>query len=209
MNAFFDKSLREILAAACSSAPTPGGGSISAVVAALGASMAAMVANLTIGKEKYKAVEDEAQAIADQLMPLISSLETLVESDMTVFGKLMDAYRLPKNTDEEKANRNGILETALKRACHTPLEVARICVKVLELTAELAPLGNAMAISDAGVAAYVAEAALHSALLSVDINLPLITDQAYITQTIAEKEVLIEKAHTLKEQAVTTVRNRM
>ncbi|MBP2650797.1 MAG: Formiminotransferase-cyclodeaminase [Firmicutes bacterium] len=209
MSKFFDKSFREILEAAASSSPTPGGGGIAGVVAALGASMTAMVANLTIGKDKYKSVEPEVQAMLATTNQLIDKLEALVDADMTAFSQLMDAYRLPKTTPEEKDFRDATLETAVKHACDTPLDIARVCLSLLEVTAKLAPIGNKMAVSDAGVASVVAEAALNSVLLSVDINLPLLTDKTYIETAINEKNMLKAKAKAIKEKTLYIVNERM
>ena len=159
MGRLFDKSLSDILQEAASSAPTPGGGSVSGIAAAFAASMAAMVGNLTIGKKKYRDVEEQVTALRDKALGLMAAFETLVEEDISQFGKFMEAYRLPKSTEEEKQHREGVLQQALKGATETPLKVARACVELLELVCELAPIGNTMAISDAGVAAYLAEAA--------------------------------------------------
>jgi formiminotetrahydrofolate cyclodeaminase len=205
----FDKSLSDILQEAASSAPTPGGGSVSGIAAAFAASMAAMVGNLTIGKKKYRDVEEQVTALRDKALGLMAAFETLVEEDISQFGKFMEAYRLPKSTEEEKQHREGVLQQALKGATETPLKVARACVELLELVCELAPIGNTMAISDAGVAAYLAEAALYAVLLNVDINVPMIKERGFAVQAIEEKEGLMEQARSLREKAVAIVSERM
>lgn len=209
MGSFFDKSLSEILRESASSAPTPGGGSVSGIAAAFAAAMAAMVGNLTIGKKKYKDVEAEVTVLRDKALDLMSTFEALVEEDISQFAKFMEAYRLPKNTQEEKQKREQVLQQALKGATETPLKVARACVELLDLVCKLAPIGNTMAISDAGVAAYLAEAGLRAVLLNVDINVPMIKDQDFVAQVRKEKEGLIEQASKLREKAVSIVSERM
>ncbi len=209
MGSLFDKSLSEILRESASSAPTPGGGSVSGIAAAFAAAMAAMVGNLTIGKKKYKEVEAEVTVLRDKALDLMSTFEALVEEDISQFAKFMEAYRLPKNTQEEKQKREQVLQQALKGATETPLKVARACVELLDLVCKLAPIGNTMAISDAGVAAYLAEAGLRAVLLNVDINVPMIKDQDFVAQARKEKEGLIEQASKLREKAVSIVSERM
>jgi formiminotetrahydrofolate cyclodeaminase len=209
LGSLFDKSLSEILRESASSAPTPGGGSVSGIAAAFAAAMAAMVGNLTIGKKKYKDVEAEVTVLRDKALDLMSTFEALVEEDISQFAKFMEAYRLPKNTQEEKQKREQVLQQALKGATETPLKVARACVELLDLVCKLAPIGNTMAISDAGVAAYLAEAGLRAVLLNVDINVPMIKDQDFVAQARKEKEGLIEQASKLREKAVSIVSERM
>ena len=178
MGDFFNKSLREIIELSSSSAPVPGGGSVSAIVACLGAAMTAMVCNLTTGKEKYRDVEPHVQEINNSLSPLLAKLEYLVEEDMAEFQRFMSAYRLPRDTEEQKAAREEALQGALRGSTEIPLEIARTCLVILQLTQRLSGIGNKMAISDAGVAATITEAALNSVLLTASGNVPLIKDAA-------------------------------
>ncbi len=209
MSELFSMSLAEILKASAASEPTPGGGSVSAICAAFAASMASMVANLTIGKKKYKDVEAQVTSLRDQTLRLLAGFEELVDEDIKQFGNFMEAYRLPKNTPEEKEKREASVQKALKGATETPLRVARACVDLLEIVCELAPIGNKMAISDAGVAAYLGEASLRAVLLSADINIPMIKDPDYVEQVVQEKEGLIGQAQKLKEKAMAIVSARM
>ncbi|HHW07777.1 MAG TPA: cyclodeaminase/cyclohydrolase family protein [Clostridia bacterium] len=209
MSNIFDSSLRQVLEASASDAPTPGGGSVSAIVGSFGVAMVSMVANLTTGKEKYKDVEPQVKAILEKTSRIMARLEELVAEDMQVFGKFMEALKMPKDTEEQKSLRAGKMQEALKAATDTPMEIARVCLEGLELAAELSSIGNKGAISDVGVAAYVAEAALNSVLLSVDINIPSIKDAEYVDQVQQEKYALIVKAAQLREKAVAQVRDRM
>jgi len=205
----YDLPFRKVVAVSASDAPTPGGGSVSALVGTLGVAMTAMVGNLTFGKPKFKDVEPEIKEITGAAYFIINRLEKLVAADIAAFGKFMDVYRMPKNTDEEKAKREEQMQKALKTATDTPMEIARTLLEALEITERLSKIGNKMAISDAGVAAYVCEAAINAVLLSADINIPMIKDQEYVQAIVAEKEELVRKAKDLKEKAVAEVQERM
>ncbi|ACV63381.1 Formiminotransferase-cyclodeaminase [Desulfofarcimen acetoxidans DSM 771] len=209
MSAFFDKTLREVIEVSASNSPTPGGGSVSAMVACFGVAMTAMVCNLTVGKEKFKDVEPQVQAILDEANAIIKKLEKLVDEDMMEFSNFMKAYQLPKNTDEEKATRTEAVQKALKSATDTPMEIARVCLQILAITEKLSTIGNKMAISDAGVAAYVAESCVNAVLLSADINIPMIKDEQYVQKVLAEKAQLVAEAKKLKDMALTVVQERM
>ncbi|HUW64319.1 MAG TPA: cyclodeaminase/cyclohydrolase family protein [Spirochaetia bacterium] len=209
MSDIFAQSFNDVLQISASSSPTPGGGSVSAMVACFGAAMAAMVANLTVGKEKFKDVEPEVKEILAGAEKIMAELKTLVAEDMAGFDKFMQAFRLPKGTDEEKANREVVMQAALKAATETPLAIARTCVAGLELADRLAPLGNKMAISDDGVAAYVLEACVGAVLLSADINLPMVKDPAFVQKVVAEKEQLKMKAQELRAKTLQVVLERM
>ena len=124
---------------------------------------------------------------------------------MAAFDGFMSVLRMPKDTDEQKKTRAEKMQEALKKATDTPLEIARVCLESLKIAEELSAFGNKTAISDVGVGAYVAEAALNSVLLSVDINIPSIKDIAYVEKANAEKERLMAEAKELKEKAVSQV----
>ncbi len=171
--------------------------------------MVAMVGNLTAGKEKYKDVEAEAKGILAEANAIISKLEQLVEADIAEFSKFMGALKLPKNTEEEKAERTRVMQEVLKSATDTPMEIARTCLEILKIAKGLSGIGNKGAISDVGVGAYLAEASLNSALLSVDINLPMIKDEEYAARISAERNDLVEQARKLKEEAVAVVQKRL
>lgn len=209
MSELFSKSLTDVLKVSASSEPTPGGGSIAAIGGAFAASMSAMVGNLTIGKKKYRDVEPEITRLRDRALCLMNRMEELVDADMQQFRRFMEYYRMPAATDEEKERKGHLIQEALKGATETPLEIARACLEILKVVDEIAPIGNTMAISDAGVSAYLAEAALRSALLNVDINLPQVTDETFARKAREDKEGLIEQARQLKDRALTVISDRM
>lgn len=209
MSSVYNWSLREFLAKSASAEPTPGGGSISALAGSLGTAMVTMVANLTVGKEKYLAVEPVVQASLVRLNELLQVLEGLVNEDIQVFNNFMAVLKLPKESDADKAERTAQMQQALKHATETPLQVARTCLATLEIAEQLSSIGNKGAISDIGVGAYLAEAALQSALLSVDINLPGIKDEKFVTAVRTEQAELVRRGQDLKNKAVAAVRERM
>ena len=199
----------EFLNEAASSAPTPGGGSVSAYVGALAAAMVSMVANLTVGKEKYKDVEPQVAQILGQAQQLLNDLKQGLSQDIAEFSNFMAVLKLPKNTDEEKAQRTAKLQEVLVAATDTPLGVAQNCYRVLQLAQELAPIGNKGAISDVGVAAYLAASALKAAMFSVDINLPQIKDTVYQAKVNAERSRLFEEADRICAETVAVVESRL
>ena len=209
MSELYNQSLNEFIEKAASNSPTPGGGNVSAVVATLAASMVSMVANLTIGKKGYEEVQDKAKKAADDLKNIIEDLKTLTEKDMAVFSKFMEALRMPKDTDEQKAKRTEAMQQAAKTATEVPMEICRKCLEILKISVPIASYGNKGAISDAGVGAYVAEAALRAAMLSVDINLPGIKDAAFVEKYKAERRQLFADADEMKLIAVAKVKERM
>lgn len=209
MSKYFDKSYTEILAEAKSSNPTPGGGSASAIVACMGNAMVSMVANLTSGKEKYAEHQDKVDALLVKTEDIMVRLEDLVDQDMKVFDKFMAAIKLPKATDEEKAARSQAMEAASIVATDVPLMIAETCVEIIILAAEICSYGNKGAISDVGVGAYVAEASMYGAILSADINLGGIKNEAYVKQATEKRDKLIETATKAREKAVAIVRERM
>lgn len=205
----YDKTLNEYLEVASSSSPTPGGGSVSAVVATSAAAMVCMVANLTIGKKGYEECWDSAKAILEDAKKCIESLKELTAKDMEAFETYMSAFRMPKDTEEQKKARKEAIQREAKNATIIPLSIAKVCHTILVLAEKLAHFGNKGAISDVGVAAYIAEGALRAAMFSVDINLPTIEDQDFVKEVTQERCCLFATGEELKEKAVVKVRERM
>lgn len=169
----------DFLSELASDSPTPGGGSVAALAGALGAALTSMVANLTVGKKKYADVQEDIQAILGKTEALRLELTDLMAEDAAVFDKVVDAMKLPKETDGEKAARTGALQTALVDAAMVPLAVMEKCVEVIALARVAAEKGNKNAVSDAGVAALMARAGAHAASLNVRINLGWITAEEH------------------------------
>ena len=162
--------------------PAPGGGSVVALVGALGAGLLSMVSNFTLGKEKYKQSEEEIKNILNRSEDLRKRLTELVDEDIRVYGKVSSAYKLPHITDKEKEVRSQAVQEACKDALTVPMEVARYCCKGLEIASRLVDIGNVGLVSDVGVAAGLLEAALKGAEFNVKINLKVIEDKNFVEE---------------------------
>ncbi|MBG0809658.1 cyclodeaminase/cyclohydrolase family protein [Methylosinus sp. H3A] len=189
--------------------PTPGGGGAAAVSGAIGAALVSMVANLTIGKKNYEAVEDDLKAARAEAERLRAELTAAIEEDVVAFNSVMGAYGLPRATDEEKAARSAAIQAALKDATLAPLRAVKACFEVIGLSEIAADKGNLNVISDAGVAVLAANAGLRSAALNVYINAKAIKDREFAETQIAEVEALLAAAAEKTEVVYTTVRNKI
>jgi formiminotetrahydrofolate cyclodeaminase len=190
----------EFLDALASSAPAPGGGSVAALSGALGAALLSMVCNLTLGKKRYAAVQDDIAALVERSEELRQRLTGLLEADVAVYTGVSTAYKMPRKSPEEKAARSAAIQEALKAAAQVPMQVAEACVEVLGLCTQAAELGNVNAVSDAGVAALMAEAGLRSAALNVIINVNSIKDQTFSGRLQSQLDTLLEGRSELKDQ---------
>ena len=182
-NPFVTLSIDEFTSRLSSKDPVPGGGGTAALAGALGIALGEMVANLTIGKQKYADVENEIQNIKESAEPLRKELLTLVERDAEVFAPLSDAYRMPENSEIEKTEKERVMQDCLKKASLVPLEIMDKCAEAIPLIEELASKGSVIAVSDAGCAAALIKAAILSAWLNVRINIRLIKDEEFVTET--------------------------
>jgi glutamate formiminotransferase/formiminotetrahydrofolate cyclodeaminase len=179
--------------------PTPGGGSAAAYSGAMGAALVAMVARLTLGKKKYAEISEQMLAILDEAEYLKKKLTVAVQEDSAAFDKVMSAFRLPKDSEEEQAARASAIEKATIHAAEVPLETARLSVRVMELALQAAQIGNPNAITDAGTGAALAQAALTGASYNIRINaLDLKTGEAELL--INQLDQLTEKAAEINEQ---------
>jgi formiminotetrahydrofolate cyclodeaminase len=171
------QSLPEWLSDLASSAPAPGGGAAAAMNVALGASLVEMVTNLTIGKSAYAEHQEHAEAILAQAGAVRALAIALIGADAEAFTALMATYKLPKETDEQKAVRRAEIQRATAAAAEVPLQIARAGAEVIDLAAQLPGRSNPNVLSDVAVAASAAAAAVESAAINVEINLSSIKDQ--------------------------------
>ncbi|RME32423.1 MAG: methenyltetrahydrofolate cyclohydrolase [Gammaproteobacteria bacterium] len=204
-----DQPIQQFLDELASKAPTPGGGGAAAIMGAMGAALVSMVCNLTIGKEKYAAVEEEMKQTLEQAEALRETLTDMIRQDVEVFDQVMGAYGMPKETDEQKAARSEAIQQALKAATDVPLACARACAEVIDLSRVVADKGNLNVISDAGVAVLAAHAALRSAALNVYINAGSIKDREFADSRVAELEKLLADAGTKTESIYETVKGKL
>jgi formiminotetrahydrofolate cyclodeaminase len=204
-----DESIVKFLDDLASERPTPGGGGAAAVMGAIGAALVSMVANLTIGKKNYEAVEDDLKAVRAEAERVRAELTAAIEEDVVAFNSVMGAYGLPRATDEEKAARTAAIQAALKDATLAPLRAVKACFEVILLSEAAADKGNLNVISDAGVAVLAANAGLRSAALNVYINAKAIKDRAFAETQIAEVEALLAQAAEKTEAVYATVRGKI
>jgi formiminotetrahydrofolate cyclodeaminase len=209
MNEIKDKSVQVFIDELASKAPTPGGGSAAAVMGAQAAALISMVCNLTIGKPKYAEVEVEMQALLKKAEALREMLTGMVNADVEVFERLMAAYGLPKNSDEEKAVRSMAIQAALKDATDVPLACARACAETITLSRIAADKGNLGVISDAGVAAMAGYGALKSAALNVYINAGGLKDRISAGAKLAELEAILNGADEAAEEVYQIVKAKL
>lgn len=189
--------------------PTPGGGSAAALAGALAASLVSMVANLTYGNKKYRANWEAMKPLAVQAQELKDALLKAVDRDTEAFDAVMNAFRLPKKTDEDKKVRNRTIQEATKGATTVPLEVMQLAFKTLELTKRVAELGNVNSVSDSGVAGLLGLSAVEGAYLNVRINLSGIDDESFVKETKETTEKILLKARDLKEVILNVVAEKM
>jgi glutamate formiminotransferase/formiminotetrahydrofolate cyclodeaminase len=204
-----EKKINNFLEELASSSPTPGGGSVAALVGALGAALLSMVGNLTIGKNKYIDVEEDFKKIVSKTEKLRMNLSQLVDEDIKVFNEFMAIFKMPRNTDSEKKLRSEKMQEALLQAAQVPLETGFKCLDVIFLSEEVAQKGNVNVISDAGVAVLLAEAALESAILNVKINLKMIKDENAKEKLKSSLIEIKSKKEGLKEKIINIVEKRM
>ncbi len=198
-----NKPVYELLDELSSPSPAPGGGSVAALAGALGSALTSMVCNLTIGKKKYIDVEENFKNILEQSETLRAQFTELIEKDTTVFNKVMEAFSLPKDNDEQKALRSAAIQSATKEATLVPLEVMKHCIDALALTKAVAETGNINSVSDAGVSAIMLTAAAESAELNVLINLKSITNTEFVGWKSEEVKTIMK---TIKNMNVDITR---
>lgn len=192
-----------------SKAPAPGGGGASALVGAVGTALGNMVGSLTVGKKKYAAVEEEMYDLKAKCDKLQAELLALVERDAEVFEPLAKAYGMPRETEEEKAEKARVMEIVLKDACSVPMEIMEKCCEAIELIKEFAAKGAALAVSDAGVGAAFCKAALKGASLNVYINTKSMADKEYAAQLNAKADAMLEKYPTIADEIFESVLARL
>ena len=173
----------------------PGGGGASALVGAVGAALASMVGNLTVGKKKYAAVEEDVKAVMAQAETLRQRLQQLMDEDAAAFEPLAKAYGIPKDDPD----RDAVMEQALHTACEPPMEMMRAISKVIELHDELAEKGSVIVRSDVGVGVVCCKAALQGASLNVFINTKSMKDRAHAEALEAEADQLLARYVPLAE----------
>lgn len=191
-----------------SAAPAPGGGAAAAMLAAVGAGLVEMVCNLTIGKPRYAEHEEVMRAALTTATELRMSAGQLAAEDAVAFGAVSQAYRLPKESAEEKAARAQAIQTALVDAADVPLRVAVVAAELIGLADRILAGANVNVISDVAVAASAGRAALDSAVINVEINLSAMSDASGRAFLRGELDRLAP-ASAVADRVVAAVRHRI
>lgn len=184
-----------------SSSPAPGGGSIAALNAASSAALIAMVAQLTLGKEKYAASQEEMKEVAEKAGALKDQFLAFIDEDSNAFNKIMAAFKLPKDTDEAKKARSAAIQDATKGAALVPFKVGQKANELFALAEAVILRGNPNAVTDGAVAAMNARAAVRGAFLNVKINLGSIKDALFV-EDLKKRMAEIEADVDAREQAL-------
>lgn len=194
--------LEGYLSKLASAEPEPGGGSVAALVGALGAALVTMVCDLTLGKDKFAAVQESVGDIRSHAEMLRAELTRLVTTDAEAYAEVASAMKLPRDTEEQRSERSRALQAALRGAAAVPLRVAEAAREVARLTLPAAEQGNPNAVSDAGVAVLLADAAAQSAALNVKINLGWIEDGQFKEDAWTHVQAVLVEVARLREQVM-------
>lgn len=206
---YLEGSMRQYLDDAAAGKDAPGGGSVSAVGGALGASMASMVCNFTIGREKFADVEKRVKEILAKAEDVRAKMSRYIDEDVEQYKKVTAAYKMPKETDEQKSERRAAIQEALKSAMSVPLETFRESHSLILDLKDLVEIGNPNLISDVGVSAIFLQAAMDGALLNISINLKYIKDEELVKKVRSEIEEKSFEAKTAVAEVVGKVRERI
>ncbi len=181
-----------------SDSPAPGGGSVAALSGVLGADLVSMVCRLSIGKKGYEAFHGELEETLEKSQSLSSSLLKRIDLDTEAFNAVMAAFKMAKETEEQKISRKKTIQKSFKDAVRSPLGIASECLDVLRLVEKLLGKSNSNALSDLGVASQQAYAGLEGAITNININLPSIEDGDFVTGTSSEVSALLEDGSRIK-----------
>ena len=205
---WMEMSLRDFQSALASSSPTPGGGTASAIALGQAAALTCMVADLTIGNDKWQdgwGCAENAQSVA---IKIFTEAGKLAKDDSDSFDSVMESFKLPKSTEEEIQSRRTAIRNATLQAALVPFQTAELAYSLLAVLPELAKKGNANAVSDVGVASLLASAAAKGALFNVDINLGSLPTE--MVGNLGQKsQDLLEKSRILSKESLKEVRDRL
>lgn len=192
-----------------SESPAPGGGSISAYVGSLGVSLAAMVANLSAHKRAWDNRWEEFSEWADQAQMLKDNLLKLVDEDTNSFNAIMESFRLPKGTAEEKAARSQAIQDATRYAIEVPFKVMEVSMESLKVIKAMAEIGNPNSVTDAGVGALCVRTAVHGAFLNVKINASGLKDKKYVNQVLKKGNAMLKQVDKQEKEILKIVNSKI
>jgi glutamate formiminotransferase/formiminotetrahydrofolate cyclodeaminase len=202
---YLDQPLSHFLDQLANKSAVPGGGSVAALVGALGAGLVSMVTNLTIGKEKYQNVQPQIETLLGESEKLRLEMQDLIQKDTEVFGALSEVYRMPKSTEVQKTIRNIKMQEALKSACQVPLDIGVKALDVAKLAQQAADIGNEAVISDAGVAVILAQACAQSVALNMKTNIKNLRDESYNQKIWAQMQNILQQVSDIEKSVLETI----
>ncbi|HII40607.1 MAG TPA: cyclodeaminase/cyclohydrolase family protein [Thermoplasmata archaeon] len=204
-----DQTVEAYLASVAAGTPTPGGGSVSALVGALAVALTRMVGGLAVGKKGYEGSQEPLRGLEERAESVQRRLVALADEDSAAYDRVVEAMHLPKTTDAERAARVAALQAAYRHATEVPLETVERCVEALELARQAAEHGNRGASTYCGVAVLLAEASIRGASLNVRVNLASLKDEAYRALAEARLEAELAQAQTIGHEAMALVEGRI
>ena len=204
-----EKTIKDFIQVLSSKEPVPGGGGASALIGSIGIALGNMVGSLTVGKKKYADVEGDIKILMQKAERLSEKFQELIDKDAESFAPLAAAYALPKDTEEEKAERTRVMEAALETASLAPLEIMETVCEAVDVVSEFAAKGSKLAISDAGVAAIALRSALLGASLNVFINTASMQNRALAEELEGRANKMIEEYGTKAEEIFKSVKERL
>ena len=207
-DSWMEYTVRDFQAALASSSPTPGGGTAAAIALGQAAALSIMVCDLTLGNEKWK----EGWPNCEKLLPIavktMSRAGNLADEDSRAFDGVMDSFKLPKQTDEEKSIRIDAIRKNTLKAALVPLETAKASLEIIKLLPDLAKYGNQNAISDVGVASLLASAACKGALFNVQINLSSLPD-GYADDVSKDSISIMDSCRAISRDVMDIIKDRI
>jgi formiminotetrahydrofolate cyclodeaminase len=198
-------SVVDFLEETASNSPVPGGGSIAALSAAFSAALTQMVANLTIGKKGYEDVQKEVERAAQEACRFREMFAEYIDKDSDAFNEVMNAFKLPKDTEEKAEYRKEAIQKATRHAALVPLEIAREAYKIMDIASLVVEKGNKNAVTDGAVATMLSRTAVLSALYNVKINLGSIKDKEFVKKVSEEVDELERKVRLREEEILSKV----
>jgi glutamate formiminotransferase/formiminotetrahydrofolate cyclodeaminase len=208
-NALVNKTLTAFANQTASESPAPGGGSVAAYVGALGVSLGTMVANLSSHKKGWDDRWIEFSDWAQKGQEIKSALLKLVDEDTLAFNAIMNAFALPKSTDEEKKTRSEAIQSATKHATEIPFRVMELSYQSFDIIEAMAKEGNPNSVSDAGVGALCCRTAVYGAYLNVLINAGSLKDETFKKDIITKAEQILKSSLEKEQQILELVKAKM
>ncbi len=203
------KSLQNFIDEISSSSPTPGGGSVSAFCGVLGVSLGLMVCNLTIGKKKYESVQEEILNIKSKLENFKEQFLVLYDEDSKAFDKVMDAFKLPKDSDEEKSKRTEAIENATIAATEVPINIIKTSLDAMKDLVRLNEIGNQNSLSDTGVAIQLMKTCAEGGMMNVLINTKSLNDRDRAMNLVLNAAQILSEVEKLADETLVLIKKKL